>query len=179
MTDAAFLRSRIVWRFRRHGAESAQTKLVDAAPVDLAPDELPVVLFRPDPDHWALLTTRRVITCTAGALTSIDAAVIRTIRPLSADFRSLKKSGGSGALVIMTDDGIRHEIQLEGGAPFFGFWNASQSRGRCQSDASRSISGTFSRLSASLLFGRHGGLRTSNVSGMDANGFTRSPSSVM
>ncbi|MCC6995791.1 MAG: hypothetical protein IT370_14365 [Deltaproteobacteria bacterium] len=136
MTDTAFIADRIVWQFRRSGADGQQLRVFSAHPpgvqaqigtmVGLGESEVPALAYFVDSADWVLLTTDRLARSENGQISSIPRG---RIVDASVDAASLRQAGALGkeglrTLVVTTVDGASSRIVLEAGRPFVGFWNA-------------------------------------------------------
>jgi len=133
--DPKFVAERLVWRFKKSGAEGVASKpyayfpdqVRDAVRLDagLLENEVPAVLCYLSGTKWALLTTERLVWRADGA--HVMAVDLSRIKDATVEAGSLLSAGSKrlmNALTIVETDGTRHQIELEPGMPFSGFWNA-------------------------------------------------------
>jgi hypothetical protein len=130
--DPSFVAERLMWRFRKSGAEGEHTRLmpnVDPALRDhieqlarIQPGEVPVALFHTSDTRWALLTTDRLVwSSPAGqqelalpTITNVNTHSVFAVRP-----------GGFGPMRVQVGTTATYIIELESGAPFYAFLNAT------------------------------------------------------
>jgi hypothetical protein len=129
-----FRADRLAWRFRKSGADGHHTKQFAAFDVDvqkalarlaeIAENELPAVGCYFDDENWALLTNERLIWSRGGCRTLLK---LDEIDDVTVGLQALLHAGTKKELTeltVLTKEGWHHQLQLEAGPPFSGFWNA-------------------------------------------------------
>ncbi len=132
--DPTFEAERLIWRFKKSGAEGVFSKpflsfpeqVQDAVRQEAAirDGEVPAILCYLSAAKWALLTNERVVWSVQAQVRSVelihiaDATVERTALLQAGSKQALR------SLTVIESTGARHLIDLEPGPPFSGFWNA-------------------------------------------------------
>jgi len=132
--DPSFIADRLVWRFKKSGAEGTYSKAFQSFPeqvqesvrqgAELGEKEAPAVLYYRSDATWTLLTNARIVWREGERTRWID---LKRVADATVEGGALLQAGGKGALSTLTiveSDGTRHQLELEPGPPFSGFWNA-------------------------------------------------------
>jgi hypothetical protein len=125
---------RLIWRFKKSGGEGVFSKpflafsdhirktiLLEAQVRD---SEVPAILFYFDEARWTLLTNERVVWRDEAQVSSLE---LTSIADATVDSSALRRAGSKATLdtlTIVESTGSRHQIHVEPGPPFSGFWNA-------------------------------------------------------
>jgi hypothetical protein len=131
--DAAFLAERFVWCFNKSGETGKYTRPFEhleptsseilLSQIVLGEEEIPAVSCYISEQQWCLITTQRVVWLKENEQKSVwlDDVVDATVDPMSLMLAGSKK--GLTRLTLVTKLGAKHELELEPGQPFSGFWN--------------------------------------------------------
>lgn len=132
--DPRFVADRLVWRFKKSGAEGAFSKPFQSFPeevrtrvrqdAELGENEVPAVLCHLSDAQWTLLTNSRVVWRVEARTHCVD---LKRVADATVEGGSLLRAGGKHVLTALTlveTDGTRHQVEIEPGQPFSGFWNA-------------------------------------------------------
>jgi hypothetical protein len=138
-SSPSFRAERLVWRFRKSGADGEVTKPFEGFAMSvrgallqqftLGPAEVPAVACVHSNDRWVLLTTERLVWADGGAVTSVPVAQLSDVTIDSNDLLSEGKLGLS-RLRVVTPEGRSYKIEIEKGQPFWGFWNMLKAAAR-------------------------------------------------
>jgi hypothetical protein len=121
----------LVWRFRKSGSDGEFTRpfaewppeiqAVLNATIEFSGDEVAAVASYRNENQWAVLTTDRLIWADHQGIHQLLG------RDISHDTFAPPKVGSTKEnldRLSLTSNGVNHEIYLEPGPLFFGFWNA-------------------------------------------------------
>jgi hypothetical protein len=137
--SAGAKRQRLLLKFHRSGHEGQWTRPFDDFPEDVRAnllnmatvrgEELPVLSYFRDPEHWVLLTTEQVITWRPERILHLPWNEIENATVDATHVNGAVASIPNGKLAlerltILLRGGEAVELELEAGAAFFGFWNA-------------------------------------------------------
>jgi hypothetical protein len=132
-------RQRLLRKFHRTGHEGKWTRSFDDLPEDVRAsllsmaavrdEELPVLSYFRDPEHWVLLTTEQVVTWRPERILHLPWSEIENATVDATHVNGAVASSPSGKLALerlklLLRGGETVELELEAGAAFFGFWNA-------------------------------------------------------
>jgi hypothetical protein len=132
-------RQRLLRKFYRTGQEGQWTRPFEGLPPDVRAnllnmaavrgDELPVLSYFRDAEHWVLLTTEQVITWRPEHILRLPWSEIENATVDASHVSAALASGPDGKrslerLRLLLRGGEAVELELEAGAAFLGFWNA-------------------------------------------------------
>ncbi|MFB1483658.1 hypothetical protein [Corallococcus sp. RDP092CA] len=124
---------RLLRVFSQTGGEGTWTRPFDNLPVEtraylleraaLTAEELPVLAFFQDPEHWVLISTERILLAQAHGFRSIPWSDLENA---TTDAAHLQAAGGKmsmSRLKLQLRDAADIEVDVEPGRAFFGLWN--------------------------------------------------------
>jgi len=135
-----FAADRLVWRFKKSGGEGAFSKAFQSFSeqvqetirheAEVSENEAPAILCYLSEDTWTLLTSERIVWRVEARTNSVD---LKRVADATVESGALLRAGGMkelSSLTLLESDGTRHQIELEPGPPFSGFWNAIKAASR-------------------------------------------------
>ena len=136
MLSAKARRQRLLRKFYHSGDEGRWTRSFEDLPQEVRAsllnmaavraEELPVLSYFRDPEHWVLLTTEQVITWRPESVLRLPWSEIENATIDSSQFNVVSSPAGKLGLErlrLLLRGGEAVELELEAGKAFFGFWN--------------------------------------------------------